>query len=87
MFAAQGQFRPFARLGIGIGAVRFSGDDVSGVSIPLHGGGGVRVAVAPSIAVVAEGEVVLGFGDFNRGLGSQLQLGLAITAGAEFRLR
>jgi opacity protein-like surface antigen len=87
MFAPQGAFRPFARVGIGIGAVRFSGDDVSGFVIPLHGGGGVRVKVAPSIAVVAEGELVLGFGGFGRGLGAEPQLGLAVTAGAEFRLR
>ncbi|HEX4423544.1 MAG TPA: hypothetical protein VH165_36795 [Kofleriaceae bacterium] len=87
MFTPQGQFRPYARLGIGIGAVRFSGDDVSGVAIPLHGGGGVRVKVAPEIAVVAEAELALGFSNFNQGLGSALQLGFAITAGAEFRLR
>lgn len=87
MFTAQGQFRPFAKVGIGIGGAHFSGDSVSGLMIPLHGGGGVRVKVSPSVAVVTEAEVTLGFGDFNHGLGSQLQLGLAITAGAEFRLR
>ncbi|HEU4734386.1 MAG TPA: hypothetical protein VFT22_41120 [Kofleriaceae bacterium] len=87
MFAPQGAFRPFARLGVGLGLVRFSDDDVSGVTVPAHGGGGVRVKVAPAVAVVAEGELTLGFGDFTRGLGSQIQFGLAITAGAEFRLR
>jgi hypothetical protein len=87
MFAPQGAFRPFARVGLGIGLVRFGDDDVSGVAIPLHGGGGVRVTVAPSIAVVAEGELALGLGHMNRGLGLEPQLGLAVTAGAEFRLR
>jgi len=87
MFNAQGQFRPFAKVGIGIGAVRFSDDDVSGLIVPLHGGGGVRVAIAPSIAVVVEGDLALGFGSFNHELGGQPQLGLAVTAGAEFKLR
>jgi opacity protein-like surface antigen len=87
MFAPQGAFRPFARVGVGLGLARFGGDDVSGVTVPAHGGGGVRVKVAPSIAVVAEGELTLGFGSFSRGLGSEIQFGLAVTAGAEFRLR
>ncbi|HEY0194176.1 MAG TPA: hypothetical protein VGC42_23830 [Kofleriaceae bacterium] len=87
MFIPQGQFQPFGKVGIGLGGAHFSGDNVSGLIIPLHGGGGVRVKVAPSIAVVAEADVSLGFSDFNHGLGSQIQLGLAITAGAEFRLR
>lgn len=87
MFAPQGAFRPFARLGVGVGLAHFGGDSVSGFTIPAHGGGGVRVKVAPSIAVVAEGELTLGFGSFSRGLGSEIQFGLAVTAGAEFRLR
>jgi len=87
LFAPQGAFRPFARAGVGVGLVRFAGDDVSGLTIPLHGGGGVRVAVSPSIAVVAEGELALGVGGFNRGLGGEPQLGFAVTAGAEFRLK
>ncbi|HET7500699.1 MAG TPA: hypothetical protein VFK02_06830 [Kofleriaceae bacterium] len=87
MFAPQGAFRPFGRLGVGLGLVRFADDDVSGVTVPAHAGGGVRVHVAPAVAVVAEGELTLGFGDFTRGLGSQIQFGIAITAGAEFRLR
>jgi opacity protein-like surface antigen len=87
MFAPQGAFRPFGRVGVGIGLARFGDDDVSGVTVPAHAGGGVRVKVAPSIAVVAEGELALGFASFNRGLGSKIQFGLAVTAGAEFRLR
>jgi opacity protein-like surface antigen len=87
MLAPQGAFHPFVRLGVGLGVVRFSRDDVSGFTIPAHGGGGVRVAVAPGVAIVAEGELVLGFGSFSRGLGSQPQLGLAIAAGVEFRLK
>lgn len=87
MFAANGSFRPFARAGIGLAIVRFSDDDVSGLAIPLHAGGGVRALVAPSIAVVAQADLALGLGFFNQGLGTEPQLGLTITAGAEFILR
>jgi hypothetical protein len=87
IFPAQGAFLPFAAVGVGIGVVRFSGDDVAGAVVPLHGGGGVWVSVAPSVAVVVEGALALGLGGFGRGLGVQPQLGLALTAGAEFRLR
>ncbi|MBA3396323.1 MAG: hypothetical protein H0T89_27075 [Deltaproteobacteria bacterium] len=86
MFASQGKYRPFARAGVGVAIVRFGDDDVSGLAFPLHLGGGVRVAVDPRVAVVAQGEVVAGFGRFNRGLGWEPQLGFALTAGAEFRL-
>lgn len=87
VFRAQGAFLPYARVGIGIGAVRFSDDDVSGIAIPLHGAGGVRVAFAPSMAVVVEGELTLGIASLNRDLGTKAQLGLAVTGGVEFRLR
>lgn len=87
MFAAQGAFRPYARLGLGLGLARFSNDSVSGFTLAAHGGGGVRVKVAPSIAVVGEGDLALGFGSFNRAIGTEPQVSLAVTAGVEFRLR
>jgi opacity protein-like surface antigen len=87
MLAPQGAFHPFVRLGVGLGVVRFGRDDVSGLTIPAHGGGGIRVTMAPGVAIVAEGELVLGFSTFSRRLGSQPQLGLAVAAGVEFRLR
>jgi len=87
MFAPKGTFRPFARAGIGLAIVRFSDDDVTGLAIPLHLGGGVRASVAPSIAVVAQAELQLGFGRFDQGLGTEPQAGLTVTAGAEFVLR
>lgn len=86
MFAAQGAFRPFARAALGIGYVRFSDDDIGGIAVPLHLGGGLRARVSPEVAVVAIGELVAGIGRFGSGLGAEPQLGLAITAGAEFRL-
>ncbi|MGE5182048.1 MAG: hypothetical protein ACM31C_08295 [Acidobacteriota bacterium] len=85
-FTAQGDFRPFARAGIGIGIVRFPDDGVTGLAIPVHLGGGVRASVADAIAVTAQAELEVGFGVFGKGLGLEPQLGLAIVAGAEFRL-
>jgi hypothetical protein len=72
---------------VGLGYVRFSDDDVSGVTVPAHAGGGVRLAIAPGVGFVVEGDVALGFGSFSRRAGSQPQLGIAIGAGVEFRLR
>jgi opacity protein-like surface antigen len=87
MLTPRGAFHPFAQIGIGLGLARFSDDDVSGVTFPLHGGGGVRVAVAPTIAVVIEDELALGIGSFSRGLGTQPQFSFTFTAGVEFQLR
>ena len=87
MFAPRGSFHPFARVGIGVALVRFSSDQLSGLAFPLHGGGGVRARVAPGIAVVAQADLQLGLGLFGRGLGAEPQLGMTVTAGAEFRLR
>ena len=86
MFAGQGPFRPFARAAVGVSYVRFGDDDLSGLAIPLHLGGGVRARVSPGVAIVGLGEVTLGLGRFGRGLGLEPQFGLAVTAGAEFRL-
>ena len=85
-FAAQGQFRPFARVGIGIGLVRFGGDAVSGLVIPLHAGGGVRAAITDDLAIVAQADLEVGLGFFNKGLGVEPQHGASVVAGAEFRL-
>lgn len=87
VFAAQGAFRPFARAGVGVAVVRFGGDDVTGLAIPVHLGGGLRVQVAPQVAVVTQVDVAAGVGLFGQGLGAEPQLGMTVTAGAEFRLR
>jgi opacity protein-like surface antigen len=87
LFAPQGAFRPFGRLGVGLGLVRFGDDDVAGVTVPAHVGGGVRMQASSGVAIVVDADLVVGFGSFTRGLGTDLQLGFAITAGAEFQLR
>lgn len=85
-FAAQGTYRPFARAGVGVSIVRYADDDVSGIAIPLHLGGGVRAHISKQVAVVAMGELAAGIGRFDRGMGTEPQLGVAVTAGAELRL-
>lgn len=87
VFGPRGRFRPFARAAVGISVVRFSDDDVTGVAIPLHLGGGLRTRLSPLVALVALADATLGIGTFGRGLGGEPQVGLAVTVGAEFRLR
>ncbi len=85
-FAPQGQFWPFLRGGVGLRYVRFGNDNVSGAAIPLHLGGGVRVAASKGIAITVQGALELGIGAFNHSLGAEPQLGVAITGGVEFGL-
>lgn len=85
-FGGHDQFWPFARAGVGLAIVRFQDDGVTGLGIPVHLGGGVRAEVSDGVAIVGEGALDIGFGVFNHSLGLQPQVGLAITAGAEFRL-
>ncbi|MFN0246983.1 MAG: hypothetical protein ACKV2T_08735 [Kofleriaceae bacterium] len=87
MFRPQGVFQPFARLGVGIAIARFAADDVFGLGIPVHAGGGVRARVAPSVSIVAQAELTLGIGAYTQDLGAEPLVGMAMTAGAEFDLR
>ncbi len=86
MFDAQGEFRPYARVGVGLGVARFSDDDVTGLVLALHGGGGVRATVSDGLAIVIDAELVAGLGAFGHSIGVAPQLGLAIMAGVEFAL-
>ena len=85
-FGGRAQFWPIARARVGLSIERFSSDSVTGLGIPVHLGGGVRASVSDGIAIVGEGELALGFGVFNHSLGLEPQVGVAITAGVEFRL-
>jgi hypothetical protein len=86
-FAVTAKLQPFARVGVGVQLVHYSGDALTGVMFPLHLGGGVRATVAPGIAIVGQGEVTFGFGKFGDDLGVVGEIGLAVTAGVEFRLK
>jgi hypothetical protein len=82
----QGMYWPFVQGGIGAGIARFGADGVSGLIIPLHGGGGVRVSITPALAIVAAGGLGIGPSVFGHDIGAEPQFGLDITAGVEFRL-
>jgi len=86
IFAARGTFRPFVRAGVGVALVRFGDDDLTGLAIPLHAGGGLRASVGEGVAIVAMAELTAGIGRFGQDLGAEPQLGFAVTAGAELRL-
>lgn len=86
-FAPRDRFRPFVRAAVGVAIVRFGGDDVTGIALPLHAGAGMRARVSPLVAIVATADATVGLAAFGRRLGGEPQLGLAITAGAEVRLR
>jgi hypothetical protein len=80
------KFWPFARAGMGFALVRFADDDVTGVAIPLHFGVGLRVSVSDGIAVTGQAELDVGVARFTNGPGVEPQLGVNVSAGAEFRL-
>ncbi len=83
----ENSFAPFVRLGAGLRFVRFSGDSVAGLAVPLIGGGGVAIDLTSTTRLVAAGQLELGAGLFTRGLGAASQLGLAVSVGVEFALR
>jgi hypothetical protein len=85
-FPARGGFLPYARVGAALRVVRFGDDDVTGLAAPLTGGAGIRIRVAPWVAVAAEAQLELGAGVFSRGLGLEPQAGLAVGSAVEFAL-
>lgn len=86
-FTPKKSFTPFARVGAAVRFVRFSGDQLAGLAIPLIGGGGITVDLSPTMRLVAAGQLEIGGGLFSRGLGTAPQLGLSASAGIEFALR
>ncbi len=86
-FDQGGPYLPFARVALGIGIARFADDDITGLVLPLHAGGGLHVVVAPRIAIVGLAELTLGLGTFTGNLGVEPQLGFGISAGVEFSTR
>ncbi len=85
-FGGKDEFWPYARVGVGLGFVRFSDDEVTGLTVPLKAGGGFRVSVTSGISIIAEAMISVGVGFFTRELGMEPQLGGSVTAGAEFAL-
>lgn len=85
-FAGQKEFRPFAKLGLGLRLVSFSGDDVLGVSVPVLVSGGVRAQVASRVLIVVDATLRAGPAFLNQNLGIQPSVALSIGAGVEFTL-
>lgn len=83
----ENSFAPFVRLGAGLRFVRFSGDSIAGLAIPLIGGGGVAIDMSPTTRLVAAGQLELGAGLFTRDLGAATQFGMSLSVGVEFALR
>ena len=83
---SSGSFWPFVRLGVGSGIARFSDDDITGITFSLEGGAGMRASITETIALVAGADLELGLGTFGNGVGAEPQLGVHISAGAEFKL-
>ena len=81
-----GDVWPYLRLGVGLAIVRFADDEVTGLGIPIHAGGGLRMSVADGIAITAEATLDIGIGLFSQGLGLEPQVGGTVAAGVEFGL-
>lgn len=79
-------FWPYAKAGLGVAIVRFADDKVTGLGIPFHLGGGMRISMSEDVAVTVEAAFDVGVGLFGQGLGLEPQLGGSLTAGAEFGL-
>jgi hypothetical protein len=85
-FTGQSGFRPYARIAAAARVLRFGDDAVSGFGIPLSLGAGVRVRISDDVAVGGEATVELGPSWLGRGLGAELQRGLAVGVTAEIAL-
>lgn len=86
-FAPQNTMTPFVRVGAAVRFVRFSGDEVAGLAIPLIGGGGVTLKLSSSARLVGAAQLEIGGGLFSRGLGTAPQLGLSMGVGVELAMR
>lgn len=81
------EFVPFVRVAAFARVLRFATDDVTGVA----GGGelaaGLRARLRDDLSLVGSAAAFAGLARLGSGFGSAGQLGLTITAGAEFRMR
>jgi hypothetical protein len=82
----QGRFLPYARAALGLRLIGYGADGVTGLAIPLQLGGGVRVRVAERISLTGGADLRLGPAWFNKDLGVEPHVGLAVHAGIEFAL-
>lgn len=84
--AGEGRFVPYAHAGVALRLVSFGDDGLRGAAVPLYLGGGVRARVADRVDVVGGALARAGVGFFNRDVGAEPQLSLAVVGGVEFGL-
>ncbi len=77
-FVGQERFAPFVRAGVGVRAVRFGEDDVSGLAIPVVLGAGFRRQMTDQVAVGVGAALEFGLGAFGDALGVEPQAGLVV---------
>lgn len=82
----QAGFVPFARVALFGRVLRFASDDVTGAAAGGEVGVGIRAAVRRDLAVVGGATAFAGMAHLSN-VGAAGQLGLAIAAAAEFRMR
>lgn len=82
----QAGFVPFARVALFGRVLRFASDDVTGAAAGGEVGVGLRAAVRPDLALVGGATAFAGMAHLSD-VGAAGQLGLAIAAAAEFRMR
>lgn len=80
------QFKPYVNAQVAIRFVNFPDDRVSGLSIPVLLGAGVRARVTEVVSVGGSATLELGVGWFNRNLGLEPQAALSVGVGVEFSL-
>ena len=85
-FGAQEGFRPWLRTGVGARLTHFADDELTGGSVVLSLGGGVRARIDDRIAVGGHAALELGAGVFGNDYGAAVQLGMTVGADVEFVL-
>ncbi len=83
---AQQGFAPWVSAGVALRYVRFGGDDVAGVALPVSAAAGVRARVTDRLAVGGHAALEVGPALLGRGLGLQPQIGAVVGATIEFVL-
>ncbi|MBK9035670.1 MAG: hypothetical protein IPL61_31210 [Myxococcales bacterium] len=80
-------FVPFVRAAVFARVLRFASDDVTGAAAGGELGAGLRARVSPDLSLIGGATAFAGLARLGNDIGSVGQLGLAITGGAELRMR
>jgi hypothetical protein len=83
---ASGSIVPWLGGGVGAGLADFPGDGVSGLALPVWGGGGARLPVADGVALAADALVDVAAVFYAKGVGPKARIGLTLAVGVDFRI-